>query len=273
MTVPDEAYVPATLISRQETIGLIELNDPERRNPTDTFTTLAEINDALLEFGRDRETRAVVIFGRGHSFSAGANLGEHRRAKYAQDEDDSRPSRLAYGYAYGQMWETLHAFRKPLVAAVNGYCLGGGWELAHACDLVVAGESAIFGAVELDIGLIPFATTTNYLPKMIGKHRAMDMILNARKIDAAKALELGLVNDVVPDEHTFDRALELARELARRSPIAISFARELVKRSMAVTEFYDLERAYGYFLQTTEDAATARQALQAKDRNPVFKGR
>jgi len=272
MTLHDD-YISATAISRQGPVGLIELDDAERQNPTDARTTLAEINDALLDFGRDRETRAVVIFGRGKSFSAGANLGEHRPAKYPQDDHDSAPSRLAYGYAYGQMWETLHSFRKPLIAAVNGYCLGGGWELAHACDLIVAGQSAVFGAVELDIGLIPFATTTNYLPKMVGKHRAMDMILNARKIDAATALELGLVNEVVPVEHTLERALDMARELANRSPIAVSFARELVKRAMAVTEFYDLERAYGYYLQTTDDAAVARTARLSKDRNPVFDGR
>ena len=266
-------YMPAIQVSREGAVGIIELNDPARRNPTDARTTLAEINDWLLEFGRDRETRAVVFFGRGTSFSAGANLGEHRPARYAQDDEDSGASRLAYGYAYGQMWETLHTFKKPLVAAVNGYCLGGGWELAHACDLIVAGESAKFGAVEMDLGLIPFATTTNYLPKMIGKHRAMDMILNARQIDATTALELGLVNEVVPVDQTFDRAKALAAELAARPPIAVSFARELVKRALAVTESYDLERAYGYYLQTTEDAAAARRAKLNKEPNPVFNGR
>jgi enoyl-CoA hydratase/carnithine racemase len=266
-------YVPTTVVSREQAVGVIELNSPERLNPTDTSTTLAEINDALLTFGRDRETRAVVLFGRGRAFSAGANLGGHARALYPQDETDTPASRLAYGYAYGMVWETIHAFKKPLVAAVNGYCLGGGWELAHACDIIIAGDNARFGAVELDIGLIPFATTTNYLPKMIGKHRAMDMILNARKIDASTALELGLVNEVVPVDQCFDRAKAVASELAARPPIAISFARELVKRAMAATEAYDLERAYGFYLQTTEDAAAARKAKLEGDQVPTFHGR
>ncbi|MCX4095673.1 enoyl-CoA hydratase/isomerase family protein [Nocardia sp. alder85J] len=270
------AQYDAIAVSREGSVGLIELDDEERLNPTDTHTVLAEINDVLIEFGRDRSTRAVVIFGRGRAFSAGANLGAKRPARYPQDDDDSAPSRLAYGYAYGQVWDTLHNFKKPLVAAVNGWCLGGGWELAHACDLIVAGESAKFGAVETDIGLIPFATSTVYLPRMVGKHRAMDMILNARRIDASRALELGLVNEVVPVERTFDRAREVAAELAARPPIAVSFARELIKRAMAVTEFYDLERAYGYYLQTTEDARTARAAVferTADSTPPVFIGR
>ncbi|MCX4095609.1 enoyl-CoA hydratase/isomerase family protein [Nocardia sp. alder85J] len=262
MTAPFETIV----VSTEGAVGLIELNDPERMNPTDATTTLAEIDEALLAFGRDRTTRAVVLFGRGRAFSAGANLGVHRPARYPQDGQDSSPSRLAYGYAYGQIWETLHNFKKPLVAAVNGWCLGGGWELAHSCDLVIAGDSARFGAVEMNVGLIPFAGSAVYLPRMIGKHRAMDMILNARRIDAETALGLGLVNEVVPAAQTFERAKEVATELAQRPPIAVSFARELVKKAMAVDEFYDLERAYGYYLQTTEDYAVAR--AHAAQREP-----
>jgi enoyl-CoA hydratase/carnithine racemase len=254
-------------------VGVIELDDAEHLNPTDSTGTLAEINDALVELGRDRNVLAVVISGRGSSFSAGANLGPKREPRYEQDGRDSSAQRLAYGYAYGQMWEVIHGFKKPLVAAVKGYCLGGGWELAHACDLIVAGESAKFGAVEIDIGLIPFATSTNYLPKMIGKHRAMDLILNARRIDARTALDLGLVNEVVPDELCFDRAKDLAADLATRPPIAVAFAKHLVKKAMDVTSFYDLERAYGYYLTTTEDHQVAREARAKRASRPEFHGR
>jgi enoyl-CoA hydratase len=261
-------------VSNEGPVGLIELNDPARLNPTDSHTTLAEINDALLTFGHDRVTRAVVLFGRGRAFSAGANLGERRPARYPQDDEDSVASRLAYGYAYGQMWETLHGFKKPLIAAVNGWCLGGGWELAHACDLIIAGESARFGAIEAEVGLIPFATSSIYLPRMIGKHRAMDLILNSRKIDAAQALELGLVNEVVPAERTFDRARELAAEIAARPPLSVAFARSLIKKAMAVTEFYELERAYAYYLGTTEDAQAARAAkIKREPEPPAYSGR
>jgi len=263
----------AIAVDRHGAVGLIELDDAEHLNPTDATGTLAEVNDALLDFGRDRDVLAVVIFGRGSSFSAGANLGAKREPRYEQDGRDSSAQRLAYGYAYGQMWEVLHEFKKPLIAAVNGYCLGGGWELAHACDLIIAGESAKFGAVEIDIGLIPFATSTNYLPKMIGKHRAMDLVLNARRIDATTALELGLVNEVVPDEHCFERAKDIAAELATRPPIAVAFAKHLIKKAMDVTSFYDLERAYGYYLTTTEDHHAARQARISRQPRPQFQGR
>jgi enoyl-CoA hydratase len=263
----------AIAVDQQGAVGIIELNDPEHLNPTDNTSTLAEVNDALVEFGRDRDVRAVVITGRGTSFSAGANLGQKRAPRYEQDGLDSQPQRLAYGYAYGQMWEVLHGFKKPLIAAVRGYCLGGGWELAHACDLIIAGESARFGAVEIDIGLLPFATSTNYLPKMIGKHRAMDLILNARRITATEALELGLVNEVVPDDVCFDRAKDIAAELATRPPIAVAFIKQLVKKAMDVTSFYDLERAYGFYLGTTEDAQAAREARVARQARPTFHGR
>jgi len=270
------AAFEAIVVSTEGPVGIVELNDPEHLNPTDTHSTLAEINDALLDFGRDRSTRAVVIHGRGRAFSAGANLGSKRPARYSQDEDDPAASRLAYGYAYGQVWEVLHGFKKPLVAAVNGWCLGGGWELAHACDLIVAGDTARFGAVEITVGLIPFAGSAVYLPRMIGKHRAMDMVLNGRRIDAMTALEWGLINEIVAPDQTFARAKEVAAELASRPPIAISFARELIKRAMAVNEFYDLERAYGFYLQTTEDAKVARAAVVARrdgGAEPEYHGR
>jgi enoyl-CoA hydratase len=255
-------------------VGLIELNDPDRRNPSDPRTSLAELNDALLDFGSDREIRAVVLHGRGESFCAGANLGERRPARYPQDDEQSAAERLAYGYAYGQMWDVLHNFKKPLVAAVRGHCYGGGWELAHACDLIVAGQSARFGALEITVGLIPFATATNYLPKMIGKHRAMDLVLNGRVIEAEQAFEWGLVNTVVPDDKCLEHAMELAAELAARPPIAVAFARQLIKRTMAVTENYDLERAYGHFLLMTEDAEIARAAkLAGTEEPPEFLGR
>ena len=111
------SHFEAIEVSDAGPVGIIELNDPQRLNPTDSHTTLAELNDALLAFGRNRTTRAVVIFGRGKAFSAGANLGDRRPARYPQDDEDSPPSRLAYGYAYGQMWETLHGFKKPLMVA------------------------------------------------------------------------------------------------------------------------------------------------------------
>ncbi|SNQ45264.1 conserved hypothetical protein [Frankia canadensis] len=263
----DEA-VETVVTSSRGAVGIIELNDPARLNPTDARTTLAEVNEALLSFGRDRVTRAVVISGRGRAFSAGANLGEKRPARYPQDDQDTEAMRLAYGYAYGQVWETLHNFRKPLIGAVNGYCLGGGWELAQSCDLLVAGESAIFGSFEMRVGQAPFAGGAVYLTRTVGKHRAMDMILNSRRIPASEALTLGLVNEIVPDAKSLDRAVEIGQELAAKPPVAVAFARHLVRKALAVSEFYDLERSYGYYLQTMEDSALAREAAAHRTQEP-----
>jgi enoyl-CoA hydratase len=260
-------------LERQGTVALVTLNDPDRLNPTDALTTIAEMNDVLVSLGRDRVTRAVVITGRGRAFSAGANLGTRRPPRYPEDAEDTVAQRLAYGYAYGSMWEVIHNFRKPLIAAVNGYCLGGGWELAHACDMVIAGESAKFGSVEITNGLPPFATTTNYLPKMIGKHRAMELILTGRKITAQEALEYGLVNEVLDDEKTLTRALEIAQDIAARPPIAVAFARSLINRAMSVNENYELERAYGYYASLTEDHQAARLAVAKQQPAPEFHGR
>ncbi|QHE73316.1 enoyl-CoA hydratase/isomerase family protein [Rhodococcus sp. WAY2] len=258
-----------TIVSwRRGEVGIIELNDPDRLNPTDARTTLAELNEALLDFGRDRVTRAVVLFGRGRAFSAGANLGTHRPARHAQDDEDTPPMRLAYGYAYGQMWETLHNFRKPLIAGVNGYCLGGGWELAQACDFIIAGESAVFGSFEMTVGQTPYAGAAVYLARMVGKHRAMDMILNSRRVPAEEAHALGLCNEIVPVDQTLERAIDLGVELAKKPPVAVSFARHMVNKAMAVSEFYDLERAYGYYLQTMEDTQVARSSRSEEASEP-----
>jgi enoyl-CoA hydratase/carnithine racemase len=236
-----------TVVSTVGTVGLIELNDPDRRNPSDPRTSLAEINDALLDIGRDRAIRAVVLFGRGESFCAGANFGQRRPARYPQDDEQSNAERLAYGYAYGQMWDVLHSFKKPLVAAARGHCYGGGWELAHARDLIVAGESARFGVFEITVGLIPLRRRRTICRRW-SEHRAMDLVLNGRVIDAGQAEEWGVVNTVVPDDKCLEHAMELAAELAARPPIAVAFARQLIKRTMGVTENYDLERAYGFYL-------------------------
>jgi enoyl-CoA hydratase len=260
-------------VERHGSVVVLAFNDPEHHNPTDALTNMAELNDLLITLGRDRVTRAVVITGRGSSFSVGANIGKRQPPRYPQDAEDNPAQRLAYNYAYGSMWEVIHNFRKPLVAAVNGYCLGGGWELAQACDIIIAGESARFGSIEIRSGLPPFNMTTTYLPKMVGKHRAMEMILTGRKVNADEALSLGLVNEVVPPERTLDRALELAGDIAARPPIAVAFVRSLIKKAMSVDENYDLERVYSYYAMSTEDHKAALRAVARKEPTPTFHGR
>ena len=251
-------------------IGLIEMNEPERLNPLGANEI--HMHYALQELHANTDVRAVIITGRGRAFCAGADI----RPTYHSGGHDElgwpRAQRLAYRYAFGNMWETLHDYRKPTIAAVNGYCLGGGWEVAHMCDFVVAADDAIFGAVEIDVGLPPFANTCNYLAKMVGVHKAMDWVINGRKITAAEAFGHNLVNKVVPRASLMDEARALAEEVASRPPIAVFAIRSLVKKAMATMEDYDLERALAYYCMTTEDTVKAREATAKRLPRPEFKG-
>jgi len=257
-------------VSVEGDIGIIEMNEPERMNPLGVNEM--HMHYALLELHANTDVRVVILTGRGRAFCAGADI----RPTYHKGGHDelgwSRGARLAYKYAFGNFWETLHNFPKPLIAAVGGYALGGGWEVAHLCDWVLAGDDAVFGAVEIDIGLIPFASTCNYLVKTIGKHRAIDLVVNARKIDAQQALEWGLVNKVVPRAQLMDEARALAREIADRPPLSVAACKQLVVKAMDVMEDYELERALAHTLMTTEDAQIAREAIVKREARPVFKG-
>lgn len=260
---------PETVLSWVDgPIGHIQLAEPERLNPLGANEI--HVHYALQEMHCDTSVRAVVLSAQGRAFCAGADI----RPTYHHGGHDelgwSRGQRLAYKYAFGNMWETLHGFSKPIVAAVQGWCLGGGWEVAHLCDLIVASEDAVFGAVEIDIGLPPFATTCNYLPKMIGLHKAIDWIANARKLPAQVLLEHGLVNKVVPRDELFDAAVEMAQEIAKRPPLTVAAIRQLCRKSMNVMENYELERAWGWFLGTTEDAKHAREAVAKRLPQPEY---
>jgi enoyl-CoA hydratase/carnithine racemase len=270
--VPSE-FETIVVTHQENGVSLLELNNPDHLNPLDPLSTEGEITQALHELEHEPTVRVVVITGRGRAFSAGAYLREKPKPATDYDAKATMPQRLAYDYSYGLMWKALLAFKKPLIAAVNGYCLGGGWELAHMCDLIVANESAVFGAVEIELGVNPFATTTNYLPKMIGKHRAMDLILNGRKINAQEALDLGLVNKVVPDDELITAAFEMADELAARPPLTMALTRRLVHRAMAVDEDYELERAYAYLLRSTDDTKAAWASVAERKPTPAYEGR
>ena len=261
---------PETVLSWVDgNIGHIQFAEPERMNPLGANEI--HVHYALQEMHCDTSVRAVVMSAQGRAFCAGADI---RPTYHSGGHDElgwSRGERLAYKYAFGNMWETLHGFAKPIVAAVQGYCLGGGWEVAHMCDIVIASEDAIFGAVEIDIGLPPFANSLPYLAKMVGKHRAMDWAINARKLKAETLLELGLVNKVVSRESLFDEAVAAAKEIAARPPLTVASIRQIINKSMGLMDHYELERAWAYFLQTTEDQASARDAMAKRLPMPEFK--
>ncbi|MBV9660579.1 MAG: enoyl-CoA hydratase/isomerase family protein [Acidimicrobiales bacterium] len=253
-------------------IGLIEMNEPEVLNPLNINEM--HIHFSLLEMHANPDVRVVILTGRGRSFCAGRDLRTHGSAPNAHDGVPWPMSyRLAYGYAFGgTLWRTLHDFPKPLIAAVNGYALGGGWELAHLCDWIIASESAVFGAVEIDVGVPPFASSCNYLAKMVGKHRAMDMIVKGTKITAAEALELGLVNTVVPGAQLMDEARTLAEDISSRPPMTVAAIKKLVNRAVDAMEDYELERALAYNIMRLDDTKAAGQAARARGPRPEFKG-
>jgi enoyl-CoA hydratase/carnithine racemase len=252
--------------------AMIELNEPEKLNPLNTNEL--HIHFALKELHANPDVRVVILTGRGRGFCSGRDLRTKSAAPNAHDGTDwTLAQRLVYGYAFGStMWETLHNFPKPIIAAVNGYALGGGWELAHLCDWIIAAESAVFGAVEIDVGVVPFAGTCNYLPNIVGKHVAMDMIVNAEKITAQQALEMRLVNKVVPDESLLEEARALADRIASRPPVAVAAIKQLITQSENTFENYKLERAMAYFIMTMDDTKAAGQAFARKEPRPEFHG-
>lgn len=272
--VADRQKLPhpeTVVVSKEGAIGLIEMNEPERLNPLGANEI--HIHYALQELHADRDIKVVILTGRGRAFCAGADIRPTYHKGGHDEEDWSRGERLAYRYTFGNMWETLHSYRKPTIAAVNGYCLGGGWELAHLCDFVIAADDAIFGAVEINIGLPPFSNTCNYLTKMVGIHKALEWVINATQIDASTAAEHNLVNKVVPRSDLLDEARVFAREIASRPPITVFAIRQLSRKAMNTMEDYDLERALAYFCQTTEDYAEAKTATADRQPRPEFKGR
>jgi enoyl-CoA hydratase/carnithine racemase len=247
-------------------VALLELNEPERLNPEDPKTTEADLSIALRDLDADRDIRAVVLSGRGRSFSAGAYLGPARPARDPRDEGRTVHERIAWGYSFGDFWKNITGFHKPLIAAVNGFALGGGWKLAFVCDMIVAGESAQLGSREIAVGRHPSPLTSQYLPKMLGKHRAFEAFLFSRVFTAREALELGLVNRVVPDEETVPTALEIAHAIAELPAVAVAFTKTAMNRAFGLTDTYDFERLEATYLQFEPESQEAMSKARSERR-------
>jgi enoyl-CoA hydratase len=208
--------------------------------------------------------RCAVLTGAGRAFAAGADLGEMA---------DATPVQMLTGYRF-QQWERIRKVAKPIIAAVRGFALGGGCELAMLCDMIVAGESARFGQPEINLGLIPGAGGTQRLPRAIGKARAMEMILTGRALTATEAATMGLVTRVVPDEVVVDEARAIAASIAQKSPVAVRLAKQAILKAFDTTieSGMDFERNAFYFLFSTEDRTEGVRAFLDK-RTPTFRGR
>lgn len=258
----DEPYV---LVERDEArrIALLRLNRPKQLNALNG-EVMDQLCGALEALDHDEAIRVVVVTGNERAFAAGADIGEMAGASPI---DMLRGNRIA-------QWDRVRRIGKPVIAAVAGWCLGGGCELAMALDLIVAAESARFGQPEINLGVIPGAGGTQRLTRAIGKSTAMEMVLTGEPIDAREAHRLGLVARVVPNELLVEDALDLAAKIATKSPLAARIAKEAVNAAyeMSLTEALAHERRLFYLLFASEDQKEGMAAFLEK-REPDFKGR
>jgi crotonobetainyl-CoA hydratase len=261
---------PAVLTERRGHVLVVTLNRPEARNAVNLAVTTG-VGDALEEAEHDRGIWAVIVTGAGDkAFCAGADLKAVSRGESLAPED---PVRAAWGFA----GYVTHHISKPTIAAVNGFALGGGTEISLASDLVVAAESASFGLPEVKRGIYAGAGGVFRLPVQIPKKIAMEMILIGEPISAQRALELGLVNRVVPQAEVLAAALELAGKITANAPLAVQASKRVANgildgRVAAEEELWELSRAEGRVLMRTADAAEGPRAFGEK-RAPNWEAR
>jgi enoyl-CoA hydratase len=251
------------LVEREAPIAVVLLNRPKQLNAL-SDELMGALVDALRELDGDQEVRCIVVGGSERAFAAGADIAQLAQASPVEMYYQRRVDR----------WDEIRALWTPLVAAVSGFCLGGGCELALACDLIVASETAKFGQPETGLGLIPGAGGTQRLTRAVGKAVAMDVILSGRFLSAAEAQRAGLVARVVAKEAWLDEAKRVAHDIAAKGPVATRLAKEAVDRAFEgpLTLGVEYERRLLYLALASEDAKEGLTAFLEK-RRPEFKGR
>ncbi len=239
------------------------LNRPQQLNAL-SGELMSELVSELQRLDRDEAIRCVVLGGSERAFAAGADITELAAGTPVSLYQERRIDR----------WDEIRKLRTPLVAAVSGYCLGGGCELAMACDLIVASETARFGQPEINLGVLPGAGGTQRLTRAVGKAVAMDMILTGRMLSADEARRLGLVARVAMKEAWLDEAKRAAHEIAAKSPVSVRLAKEAIDAAFEVplSAGLELERRAFYLARASEDADEGLKAFNEK-RKPEFKGR
>jgi enoyl-CoA hydratase len=247
----------------QQHVALVRLNRPKELNALN-LQLMGELRDALKELDANDEVRVIIITGNEKAFAAGADI--------KQMSDKTAIEMLQIDQF--STWDSIRKTRKPIIAAVSGFALGGGCELAMLCDMIIASETARFGQPEIKIGVMPGAGGTQRLTRAVGKARAMEMVLTGKFISAEEAYQFGLVNRVVPVELYLQEAVRLAKDIAEMSPIAVQLAKESVNKAQDtfLQEGLFFERKNFYMLFASEDQKEGMQAFIEK-RPPVFKGK
>jgi enoyl-CoA hydratase len=260
--MPETTYAHV-LVRREERVGIVQLNRPQALNALNS-ALMEELITALQVFDADTEIGCMMVSGSEKAFAAGADIKQMAQASVVEMIDSP-----FIGY-----WDNLGRIGKPIVAAVSGWCLGGGCELAMACDLIVAAESAVFGQPEINLGVIPGAGGTQRLTRAVGKSVAMDMVLTGRRLSAQEALQFGLIARLLPSEGFVEAALAVAAEITAKSPIALRIAKEAVNHAfeLPLAEGVHLERRLFNILFATEDQKEGMAAFVEK-RPPTWQGK
>ena len=252
------------LLERPEDgVALLRMNRPEAMNALNNATR-EELADHFVALTSDDSVRVIVITGNEKAFVAGADLKEFA---------DLGTADWAFTDAR-RMWRTVAACPKPIVAAVNGFALGGGCELALHCDIIVAGENAKMGLPEIQVGVLPGGGGTQRLTRAVGKYKALKLMLTAEWVSGTEACDMGLASEVVPDEEVLDRAMTIAKKIARMPPLGAKYIKEVTIAGMdaSLETGLMLERKAFEILFSTEDQKEGASAFIEK-RKPEFKGK